>query len=338
MALRFPNHPYYIPIIKWQSWEQRALLQTRGDVKPYVRPCIEVRHSNQHSSLVGNFQTAWGAPALVDYANPEGRLVGIRPLEFEAFLQIAKANGFPTLPVINPLDAPLLRPALLGLVQSFPEIFLRLRISGLTVNAEHYTQTMMAAQVLSRPGNRIHLMVDLGVTPAWEAAEVPAFTGMMAAFKNAGFSQIHVASGAFPESLAAVKTVANLPRRDWSLWAALNTNAPGLLLGYSDYGTISPRWTEETLTRRGGRVAIRYARNLDWLVLRADGSKSEHSVAISTLMVTVHAASFKGREYSYGDELIADRANPAIKKKNAGLFHFTEGWCHHLATVIKDQY
>ena len=45
MALRFPNHPYYIPIIKWQSWEQRALLQTRGDVKPYVRPCIEVRHS-----------------------------------------------------------------------------------------------------------------------------------------------------------------------------------------------------------------------------------------------------------------------------------------------------
>ena len=92
MALRFPNHPYYIPIIKWQSWEQRALLQTRGDVKPYVRPCIEVRHSNQHSSLVGNFQTAWGAPALVDYANPEGRLVGIRPLEFEAFLQIAKAN------------------------------------------------------------------------------------------------------------------------------------------------------------------------------------------------------------------------------------------------------
>ena len=64
MALRFPNHPYYIPIIKWQSWEQRALLQTRGDVKPYVRPCIEVRHSNQHSSLVGNFQTAWGAPAF----------------------------------------------------------------------------------------------------------------------------------------------------------------------------------------------------------------------------------------------------------------------------------
>ena len=49
-------------------------------------------------------------------------------------------------------------------------------------------------------------------------------------------------------------------------------------------------------------------------------------------------ASFKGREYSYGDELIADRANPAIKKKNAGLFHFTEGWCHHLATVIKEQY
>ena len=94
MALRFPNHPYYIPIIKWQSWEQRALLQTRGDVKPYVRPCIEVRHSNQHSSLVGNFQTAWGAPALVDYANPEGRLVGIRPLEFEAFLQIAKLTAF----------------------------------------------------------------------------------------------------------------------------------------------------------------------------------------------------------------------------------------------------
>jgi hypothetical protein len=338
MALRFPGHPYYIPIIKWQAWEQRALLQTRGDVKPYVCPCIEVRHSDQHNSLMGNFQTVWGAPALIDYANPAGRLVGVRLLEFEAFLQVAKANRFPIIPVINPIDVPLLRPALLGLVQSYPEIYLRLRINGLAINHEHYTQTIMAAQALARPGNRIHLMIDFGVTPAWELPELTVFAGMVAALKNAGFSQIHVASGAFPESLAAVKAVAILPRRDWSLWAALNTNAPALCLGYSDYGTISPRWTEETLTRRGGRVAIRYARNHDWLVLRADGSKSEHSVAISSLMVTVHAASFKGRDYSYGDELIADRANPMIKKKNAGLFHFTEGWCHHLATVIKEQY
>jgi len=338
MAHRFPGHPYYIPIIKWQAWEQRALLQTRGDVKPYICPCIEIRHSDQHNSLIGNFQTVWGAPALVDYANPAGRLVGVRLLEFAAFLQVAKANRLPIIPVINPLDVSLLNPTLLGQVQSFPEIYLRLRINVLAISHEQYSQTMMAAQALSTSGNRIHLMIDFGVTPAWEPPELNAFAGTVAAFKHAGFRQIHVASGAFPESLAAVKAVAILPRRDWALWAALNTIASTLCLGYSDYGTISPRWTEETLMRRGGRVAIRYARPLDWLVLRADGNKSEHSVAISTLMVTVHAASFKGRAYSYGDELIADRPNPAIKKKNAGLFHFTEGWCHHLATVIKEQY
>lgn len=70
MALRFPNHPYYIPIIKWQSWEQRALLQTRGDVKPYVRPCIEVRHSvvvNEFWTLVKVYPASDSASTGVLY-------------------------------------------------------------------------------------------------------------------------------------------------------------------------------------------------------------------------------------------------------------------------------
>lgn len=341
MAHKHPDHPPYLPIIKWQLWEQSALRETFPDVAPYVLPCIEVRDSSQHATLMERLADVWSQPALIDYADPQGRLTGQRASELKDFLALARQNQWPVSPVLHPLDAVALTPTLLKEVLKFPEVVLRLRTVGLDIpqNQEHQVQAARLKLNASEKPSR--LIVDLGVSPAvWSQANVVDLVTSFTRLKALGFNHVHLASGAFPESLANVKTMATFARHDWGLWKDINAQANGLALGYADYGPLSPKWTEEVLTRRGGRVVIRYARDQDWLVLRADGNTKAHSIAISQLMVGAYKASFKGPGYSYGDKLIADRADPTLpdKAKKGGQTHIAEYWTHHIAMVVKDQY
>ncbi|WP_206862777.1 beta family protein, partial [Enterobacter chengduensis] len=122
--------------------------------------------------------------------------------------------------------------------------------------------------------------------------------------------------------------------------AHLFSLAANAKIGYADYGILAPTWTEKILTRRGSRVAIKYTRDKDWLVLRAAGNKTNDSISLSVILTTIHKADFKGHGYSYGDDLIDDRANTNIplKNKKCGHYQFTEAWSHHMAFVVKEQY
>lgn len=341
MAHKHPDHPPYLPIIKWQKWEQTALKETRPDVAPFILPCIEVRDSSQHATLKVRLADVWGRPALIDYANPEGRLTGERGKELKEFLALARQEQWPVAPVLHPLDAVGLPPGLSKEVLQFPEVVLRLRTVGPEIPQIQEDQVQQAREKLGAHEKPSRLIVDLGATPdAWSQDNVATLVAGIARLKALGFDQVHLASGAFPESLSHVNAMAMFTRRDWNLWKAVNAHANGLPLGFADYGPLPPKWTEEVLTRRGSRVVIRYARDQDWLVLRADGNTKAHSIAISLLMVGAYKASFKGPNFSYGDQLIADRADPAVPEKNkkGGQIHIAEYWTHHIAMVVKTQY
>lgn len=340
MSHKHPAHPPYLPIIKWQLWEQSALRETFPDVAPFVLPCIEVRDSSQHATLMVKLPDVWPRAALIDYADPQGRLTGQRASELKDFLALARQNQWPVAPVLHPLDAVALTSALSKEVLQFSEVVLRLRTEGLGIPLILEDQ-VKAARLKLGAGRTSRLIVDFGASPAaWAQADVGTLVTSLTRLKALGFDHVHLASGAFPESLAHVATMATFARHDWGLWKDVNAKANGLALGYADYGPLSPKWTEEVLTRRGGRVVIRYARDQDWLVLRADGNTKAHSIAISQLMVGVYKASFKGPGYSYGDKLIADRADPTLpdKAKKGGQVHIAEYWTHHIAMVVKDQY
>jgi hypothetical protein len=341
MTYKHPEYPDYVPIIKWQAWEQIALKETLEDVARFTLPCVEVRDSKQHNSLMVRLTDVWSRPVLVDYANPEGRLTGERARELQAFLEVARKDQLSVSPVLHPLDAIALSAGLAKEVMQFSEIVLRLRTAGPTILQTEHHQIQHARDKLGAHEKSSRLIVDLGATPVtWTEADAISLAGEIMHLKAQGFDQIHLASGAFPESLAKVISVATPERRDWELWEAVNGKSVGVQLGYSDYGPLSPKWTEEVLTRRGGRVVIRYTRDKDWLVLRADGNKKAHSVAISNLLVGLYKASFKAASFSYGDKLIADRADSAVPEKNkkGGQIHIAEYWTHHMAMVIKEQY
>ncbi|MDR5885969.1 beta family protein [Vreelandella janggokensis] len=343
MARKHSSNPNYMPIIKWQKWEQKALSKTFSEIKEELTPCIEIRDASQHTNLLKNFQDVWGAPALVDYANPSGLLTDTRQNELEEFLLHSKSAGFDITPVFGPSEIRRAPHSLQKIATSFSKIAIRLRVSlsDLPLSYDRINELRDAKATISR-NTDASFILDLGKAPEnWNEASI---IGVTSAFKNAkalGFNKVHLASGAYPDDLSFVRTgYAEIPRHDWAFWKAVNRSAPELEVGYSDYGILSPQWTEEALMRMSSRISIRYTRNNDWLILRADGKTKEDSIAISQILVTTFGSDFRGAGYSFGDDIISHRADSTVPKKDklCGHYHIAEGWSHHMAHVIKEQY
>ncbi|GMQ54955.1 beta family protein [Halopseudomonas aestusnigri] len=339
---KFPAHPPYIPVIKWQGYEQRALENVDAALISRVWPCVEVRTSKQHLNLMESLVKIWPHEVLVDYANPSGAMTHVRLGELLDFMQYAVQAKLPVSPVLGPSFVIGAGGRFLKLAAALPSVAVRLRVGALTVSGDMQQLAKDACDHLKANGISSSLIVDLGVSPEeWTLAEATRLGQDLQALAVIDYKSVHLISGAYPASLASVKTgMATFKRNDWSLWHDVNAVAPGFNLGFGDYGTLSPEWTEEILQRRGRRIAIRYTRDSDWLILRADGNTTSDSIAISEILVNTYANDFKGASYSFGDTLIEERADPNLprKKKRCGHYHITEAWSHHIAYVLKEQY
>ena len=342
MPLQYTNHPPYIPVIKWQKAEQKALSAVGEELIEHVWPCIEVRGVTYHEQLMSEVYHYWKGTALVDYADPSGRLVGRRMNEFESFLTVAGDKNYPIIPVIDSRDALELTDKMQQLLSTFESVVIRLRVEGLALAQEHLNQAEHACGVLGGLKISPRLMVDLGECPAsWAPEVMRSFAGALGKLKAFGFLTVHLTSGAYPESLVDVATKAEYDRNDWKLWKELNAAAPELGLGYSDYGILSPKWTEEILKKIAKKVAIRYTRAKDWLILKAAGKRKQDSINLSVILVNTYAEDFKGEKFSLGDRQMAIRADDGVpdrNKKSGASSHLTEAWIHHIAYVVKEQY
>lgn len=337
----YDEHPRYIPVIKWQEWEKKALENIDPALIQRVLPCIEVRDSKQHKNLFHNLLTIWPYEVLVDYANPAGALTSKRLSELTDFLTLAVQEAMPVTPVFGPAEMVGMGKKLKGLISKLPAVALRMRMDNLTFSKDQLSLTKDGFDVLNAEQLPSSLIIDLGVSPStWSSIEIEAFGDALKELKKLEFQSIHLLSGAFPASLASVKTgMGTFPRQDWAFWETVNAKVPELQVGFSDYGTLSPEWNEVVLgSPRSNSVAIRYTRDDNWLILRAGGKTKADSIAISQLLVSNHAKDFKGAPYSFGDKLIAERADPTITRKRCGHYHITEAWTHHIAHVLKEQY
>ncbi len=339
MATKYKDHPQYVPIIKWQTWEQRALKELIPPVTSRTLPCIEARLPAQHASMLTSFANVWNQEALVDYSDPQGKLTATRINELIQFLTLVTGSGQLASPVLNPAtaaaDFPLIDPHL-----GQRKVTLRLRLSSIedVVYGMAIVQAAMAVPGLTAKTDR--LIVDLGQTPTYNATDKATLAGMLTTLKGLGFAHIHLASGAFPVSLAHINGTGAVERKDWELWTSVEALAPATLIGFSDYGPLNPNWSEATLKRRGSRVIIRYALDDKWRIVRGQYSTKAESIAISKLFLNNYPTEFQGKPFSFGDGLIADRVDPTvpIKDKTGGHLHITEFWTHHISYVLKKQY
>lgn len=339
MAIEYKQHPHYVPIIKWQTWEQRALAHIPASVAKRTLPCIEVRLPAQHKVMLDTYAEVWKYPALIDYSDPEGTLTTSRIKELKEFLSAVKGSGLLASPVLNPATANVDYPAIAPLLGK-RSVALRLRLADVEQSNKAIATVKAALAIPGLAATADRLIVDLGYTPVSTQASVASLSTSLATMKNLGFKHIHLASGSFPSSLMHINGAGHVTRKDWALWEVVSAQNPALFLGFSDYGPLNPNWSEETLTRRGGRVVIRYALDDKWRIIRGQNATTAESIAISQLLLALYAAEFQGATFSFGDKLIADRADPAVpeKDKKCGHYHITEFWTHHISYVVKKQY
>lgn len=332
----------YIPIIKWQQYEQHALRNLEAPVAARTLPCIEARVAAQQSNLSRNLPEHWKLPAIIDFANPDGLLSGTRPAKLKEFLRNARRVGWPVIPALNPEDPVVYATkGLLAQAAEQGEVALRLRLETYAISSSALVDCQKALTQLAMRGARVRMLVDFDETPeGYSASDLSDLGSSIRQLHAMSFSEMHFASGAFPSSLMSVKSGAKkFPRHDFELWAKLQATLKGVPIGFSDYGVLSPNWSEETLEYRSNSVALKYATDDHWLVLRTNGRTKEDLIALSEILVNNHGHIFKGEPYSYGDKLIADRANSAVKLKDkkCGHYNITDAWNHHITFVVKEQ-
>lgn len=346
MATGYEDHPHYVPIIKWQLWEQRALKELLAPVTARTLPCIEARLPDQHAKMLTRFTSTWSHPALVDYSDPLGKLTAARIHELKEFLKTVGGSALLASPVLNPSTAAVDFPQIAPLLGE-RKVTLRLRLiednqkAPTTATVAYCLAIVQAA--LAVPGlaaKTDRLIVDLGRTPDFDVNQKQALAAMLTALKALGFDHIHLASGAFPASLGHINGAGVVKRSDWDLWAAVEAFSPGTRIGFSDYGPLNPKWSEETLRLSGSRVIIRYALDDKWRIVRGASAAKSESIAISTAFVNNFPGEFQGKTFSFGDDLIADRVDPTVpaNKKTSGHYHIAEFWTHHISYVLKKQY
>lgn len=333
----------YIPIIKWQKWEQKALQHLDAQLAQKTLPCIEARTHQQQFNLAEKLLSVWPRPSIVDFADPGGYLTGGRANNFTTFLQEARTKGVAVIPALNPEDNIAIASAsLMQAMVACGEILFRVRLPLFCVPDSTLQACQRIATRLSGQGARIRLLIDFQETPPdWGPNNLEDLAHSVQKFLTQSYTQVHFASGAFPASLESVKTGAGVfTRHDWRLWCEIQHALTGQPIGFSDYGVLSPTWSEKTLELRSKSTNLKYTAQDHWLVLRTAGKTKDELIALSTLLVNIYPHLFKGAGYSYGDKLIADRANTTVplKLKRCGHYNITDAWNHHIAFVVQEHY
>lgn len=300
---------------------------------------MEIRTETEHTALHTTLTNFWNTTGIADYASPEGIVSGWRLNGYKLTLEKIETGTLSLHPVLNPFDKNLINnPTILPLLKKMTTIVFRVRITDEITNKEIINECNKAKNLVVDDKTFV-VMIDFRVAPEKPSDDlIENIKNLVLSFNENGFESIYLASGAYPIEIGVGQS--RFVRWDKHLWEMVSSKVDGLKLGYCDYTVVSPLW-EEGPTIRRGKAAIRYTLDSDWLVLKGNDGTKDESIRLSQLMTNLFKKDFRGETYSFGDKLIADRANPSLtleQKKGGGETHLLEGVNHHISFVIKESY
>lgn len=336
------ERPAYIPILKWQVCEMKALLGLDPEVQQKILPCIEIRKKKFHANFILAYAETWNREALFDYSDPNGQLTPDRELQLSYTLQQSRKRFLPLIPALNPMDSvfnpqnPFIDKALSG-----EKLFLRprIKIDELNQMLDQYLGPIITR--CKSAGIQIGILADFGCTPSLTDIHQQQLQKFFSDVSRLPINSVHLASGAYPGTLKKIgQGVGVINRDDWVLWNGLKEKL-NIPLGYSDYASICPTWSED-VKKQMGPLAIRYAIHDKWLIVRGGNEKTtQEAINLSKLFFAVYKKLAENREFSLGDRNLyakADDAAPMKDKHCSAADHVWEAIDHHITYVIKRQY
>jgi len=357
----FANHTenhvmtVYMPILKGRASEFLALGKIAAELRPSVRPLIEVmplvsdtgEESRSIIESVAAFEKRVEDHLPVDrvfavdcrrvldtYKSPDGR--GVMSMVSNAVRKL----GYRMIPVVRPGDGECeFRSAGYAAAQHGRGACLRVPWSGRRTFADDARLSRRIRDHLGLEFKDLDLVLDLWAvdSDALLKDRTAAAWQALTWAKRLPVRSVTLAVGAFPKTLADIPfgTPAAIPRRDAVLWTTVAASYTGATeLAYADYGVFSPRVSQG----RNPHPNLRYAVDGRWYAYRCERREGLGALAgFDDLCKAVVADLWpsRGAAFSWGDEQIERFANgqPLLPRR-------PESWhacslSHHFATVLE---
>jgi hypothetical protein len=351
---------HYVPALQSLSGELDALTHASGETWEHLTPLIQVRGPKTPR------KESYREDAVRGWVKKVSEAVGHRPCFLDTLRLVpthAAATKDGECPVLSVIHAaarkrglefvPVLklgsRPTEVKLIRNTAltdgrGVALRYRLLSLALpagqTAEALIKETLSAVEVEFAG--ADLLIDLGFLS--QDAEVhtediaPAVNKLAAAGE---WRSIVLLGTSMPSSLGGgvvqEGTIGRLPRREWDLWSSLREFGLDRVPTYGDYAIQHPDPPlEGHETGPGQRANIRYTTNDVTLVPRAVGAvvtegREQYRDLCKQLVIQPEYA---GRDFTWGDELIADCA---YGNEEPGWQNYWRGagTSHHLRHVVE---
>lgn len=349
------DQTHYVPILKGRAAEYDALEVAGATERARITPLIEVAPIPQQfidgqpapsidahiRSVERNLARGWGTDrrVFVDlcWLAPEARTAdGRHPMDL--LLERARDAALIVVPVIGLSCDADYRDALRD-GHDGRGACVRL-LSRDLARAEVAQAVSDLLGELSLQRSDIDLVVDLkSLNPSAVDFNVIGTLGILSQVPDPqSWRSLTLASGAFPENLSEMSPASEqrFARAEWAVWRAVRERSLPRVPTFADYAIAHPEPAPE-MDPRLMRISaqLRYTTDHNWLVFKERNIRdfgNEQFLKICERLVARDA--FRGRDFSWGDRYIAERADGTDGRPGNPRMWRKVGTSHHLAQVV----
>lgn len=353
------DHGHYVPIILTRQGERLALRVLDPRVKDQCTPLFVMHPVPKNLDTGGPQSTVdehvrkapaqlvrdWGTrPAMIDLRHlpaDERMADGEHPLAW--LVEACAAAGLLLAPVVSATRDSAYRQAAFLIAQAIGTgLCFRLPPSEWTDLSTPSGAGRLLALVSETglPPEAIHLVLDVeGDVNAAPSITATALRDALKALPDATrWRSVTVAGTGMPTGTAEVGAdqVANLPRLEWQVWRLLTSSPDHRLPSFGDYCVQHPDPMSDFDPRFMQSAAqLRYTIPQHWFVARGRGMRVGGTEQVRELAAQVIAhPQYSGRQFSWGDEWLADCAARACSAGNQMVWR-KAATSHHITYVVR---
>lgn len=345
---------HYVPILKGRAAEYDALGALTEAQAMGLTPLVEVMPipwdhvESRPAATVGkhietcavNVTRAWGTDRrlFVDFLHldPHDRVDGRHPIA--AFFDVAAREGLRPVAVVG-VDRDVEYRAAVRETLDGQGVCMRLRSADL-VRPSGRDEVLRLVEDLGLGAGDVDMLIDLRELNA-ETVDfnVIGAVGVLNMVPTPeAWRSLTVAASAFPLDLSAMLPASEetYPRTEWTVWNALSAYGLARMPTFGDYAIGHPD-LPPSLDPRLLRVSaqLRYTADDYWLVFKERNIRdygADQFIAICQRLVL--RPEYRGRQFSWGDAYVAERADQSDPRPGNPRTWRKVGTNHHLAVVI----
>lgn len=334
----------YVPILKWKKGEQNGLVNLSDSVKNQIRPLIEITELLPPDEICIDMKEVFQNPMYIDTVIADE---DDRDYLFSIISEL-NSNNLSAYPVLYYDD---FYNDLSNLVKVSDKLCCKIDLP-LDIEGPDIDEILnLMDEFYSTYNQKLDLILDIGIIEnsreaALQLREALDFASNVTKFDF--FDNIILSSTSFPSSLSNIhsnesKSFHRFDIKVFENFLSKTTISKEKIL-YADYGVtkFTDIDTELDFSKIGGKILdkVRYTTDTDYWVYKGkkDKRNPSNSVKYVNLAKIICASPFYyGKNFSFGDGEIYDRANGLNKKKGGNHTNWVTISSNHHITVLVQQ-